>query len=68
MLNDPNRRWYTSSYCSNNACVEVAIGTDTVGVRDNKPGNDRTVLDITPTAWRTFITGIRAGSFPNSTT
>jgi hypothetical protein len=54
--------WRTSSYSNNGgACVEVAGNLPgIVAVRDSKDRNGP-VLVLTPTQWREFTAGIRAG-------
>ncbi|MEU7822105.1 DUF397 domain-containing protein [Catellatospora sp. NPDC049133] len=43
-------------------CVEIAIMTDTVGVRDSK--NRRgAVLAYTADEWTAFLAGVKAGEF-----
>lgn len=40
----------------NDNCVEVAVGTDTVRVRDSKDTGIRP-LAVTPAAWTAFVAG-----------
>ena len=50
------RDWRKSSYSSENptgSCVEVALGTESVGVRDSK-NTDGPALAFSPTVWRSF--------------
>lgn len=56
--------WRRSSYCSGAAstCVEVAIGTQTVTVRDSKVVASP-ILRFTIEEWRAFVRGVRAGEF-----
>jgi len=51
--------WSKSSYSggSTDNCVEVRITSTTVGIRDSKNA-DGDVIDITPAAWTTFLTGL----------
>ncbi|MET8677585.1 DUF397 domain-containing protein [Streptomyces sp. NPDC004647] len=54
--------WFKSSYSGDEggACIEVAVGTGTVHVRDSKnPGGP--VLTLTPDAWADFVR-LAAGS------
>ncbi|WP_333739989.1 DUF397 domain-containing protein [Streptomyces sp. IBSBF 2806] len=47
--------WRTSTYTSQDSCVEVADNTPhVVMVRDTKD-RDRASLSLTPVAWRAFI-------------
>lgn len=44
------------------ACIEVASGTRLVIIRDTKQehmGNARTMLSVTPEAWREFIDAVK---------
>jgi Domain of unknown function (DUF397) len=55
--------WHKSTRSSGNGnCVEVAIGDDTVAVRDTK---DRSgpVLFFTAEQWRAFVAGAKDGEF-----
>ena len=54
--------WTRSSYCSDNACVEVAVDGDEVWVRDSKDP-DGPVLQFTADEWTAFVDGARAGEF-----
>jgi hypothetical protein len=66
-VNLTNARWHKSSFSggqiNGNSCVEVAFlpGGETA-VRDTK---DRTLSAhrYSATAWRAFLTGVRAGEF-----
>jgi hypothetical protein len=56
--------WRKSSYSNSNggSCVEVAGAPGKVGVRDTtqaRMGDARTVLAVTPGAWRKLITALR---------
>jgi uncharacterized protein DUF397 len=52
-------RWRKSSRSSNVAnCVEVAVTTGTVAIRDSKQPTGG-VLAISPHAWTTFTTALR---------
>ena len=54
--------WQKSSYCGTNACVEVALTSDTVLVRDSK--NPQVApLSFTADEWSAFVQGVRAGEF-----
>jgi hypothetical protein len=54
--------WQKSSYCGTNACVEVAMTSNAVLVRDSK--NPQSVpLSFTTDEWSAFVQGVRAGEF-----
>ncbi len=58
--------WRTSSHTLNKgSCVEVAVGTDAVAVRDSK---DRTgpVLVVGRASWAALLDGIRRGELDPS--
>jgi hypothetical protein len=62
-LNLAGAAWHKSSRSSGNGnCVEVAILSDTVAVRDTK---DRTgpVLTFTSAEWDAFVAGAKDGEF-----
>ncbi|MFE7615552.1 DUF397 domain-containing protein [Streptomyces sp. NPDC057496] len=67
MTTTESPRWFKSSYSSNGgACIEVAanlVGSlGVIPVRDSKnPGGP--VLNTSPTAFATFVEGVRAGEF-----
>ncbi len=52
--------WVKSTYCADNTCVEVAISTDAVAVRDGKHP-DGPVLRFGRSGWDAFVAGLRAG-------
>jgi hypothetical protein len=52
----------TSSYCSDGACVGVAIDAGEVTVVDTKSG-DASALRFTPAEWAAFVAGVKAGEF-----
>jgi hypothetical protein len=54
--------WIKSSYCSDGSCVEVAIDTSRVGVRDNKDLSAGPIW-LAVGEWRAFVGAIRAGEF-----
>jgi Domain of unknown function (DUF397) len=54
--------WRSSSYCANGSCVEVSIGGEHVGIRDNKDlaaGE----LWLTPAEFHAFIAAVRGDVF-----
>ncbi|WP_081916144.1 DUF397 domain-containing protein [Saccharothrix sp. NRRL B-16314] len=51
--------WRTSSYTSNENCVEVAFGPQVVGIRDSKC-QDGNHLWITPRAFVALTNRVRA--------
>lgn len=54
-----------SSRCNEGGgCVGVAAGNDAVYVRDLKESAGP-VLTVSPTAWRQFVDGLKAGEFDN---
>jgi hypothetical protein len=56
--------WRRSSACTgaDSTCVEVAVGTGVVAVRDSKDQGGP-VLRFTAAEWRAFLAGVRAGEF-----
>ena len=54
--------WQKSSYCGSNACVEVAMTSESVLVRDSKTPQDAP-LSFTRDEWSAFVQGVRAGEF-----
>jgi hypothetical protein len=56
-------KWFKSSRSgSQGACVEVAVVTEGVAVRDTKDREGGT-LEFTRTEWATFIDGLKTGAF-----
>lgn len=51
-----------SNKCGSSACVEVAVTTSMVFVRDSKVV-DGPVLAFEPTEWSAFLEGVKAGQF-----
>lgn len=49
--------WRRSTLCSGGTCVEVAITSEEVMVRDR--ANPDVVLRLSPWVWRIFIAGIK---------
>jgi hypothetical protein len=54
--------WRKSSASASSDCVEVALSSDSVLVRDSKERR-ASVLEFTASEWRAFISGVRAGEF-----
>lgn len=52
--------WFKSTYCTENGCVEVALGE--VVLRDSK-NPDGPVLRFTYSEWGAFLAGVRDGQF-----
>ncbi|MEV0263974.1 DUF397 domain-containing protein [Streptomyces sp. NPDC050617] len=60
-------RWFKSSYSDNGGqCIEIAANLaashGTVPVRDSKH-TDGPSLSFTPTAWTTFVAGVKGNAF-----
>jgi hypothetical protein len=49
-----------STFCSDGACVGVAIEGDEVRVVDTKSSE---ALSFTPSEWAAFVAGVKAGEF-----
>ncbi|MFE1044589.1 DUF397 domain-containing protein [Streptomyces olivaceus] len=47
--------WFKSTYSGGDNCVEVALRTDAVLVRDSKD-TDKPALTVSPDAWSAFTT------------
>jgi len=58
---DDRRNWHISTRSGGGGCVEVAVGSPTVAVRDSK---DRSgpELAFPVEGWRGFITAVRGGA------
>ena len=56
--------WRKSSRSDNNGgqCVEIALTTTAIGVRDSKD-RDGAVLAFAAEDWAAFLTGVKAGEF-----
>jgi hypothetical protein len=54
--------WQKSSYCSTSACVEVAVTSNGVLVRDSK-NPEVAPLSFNMDEWSAFVQGVRAGEF-----
>ncbi|MGH3669186.1 MAG: DUF397 domain-containing protein [Pseudonocardiaceae bacterium] len=55
-------KYTKSSYSGGNGCVEVALLTDGVSLRDSK-NVDKEPHYFTPHEWRAFVAGVRNGEF-----
>ncbi|MEV6346368.1 DUF397 domain-containing protein [Actinoplanes sp. NPDC051851] len=53
-------QWRRSSYCADNACVEVAVNGDGIDVRDGKLP-DSPILRFSRDSWADFIAAVKAG-------
>jgi|tagenome__1003787_1003787.scaffolds.fasta_scaffold15116546_2 hypothetical protein len=62
MSKSSQENWRKSSFCGANGCVEVAISSHGVGVRDSKDATSP-VLQYTPREWLDFLKAVRAGEF-----
>jgi uncharacterized protein DUF397 len=54
--------WRRASRCTSGGCVEVAITSHGIIVRDSKI-KDSSELTYTPDEWRVFIEGVKSGEF-----
>jgi Domain of unknown function (DUF397) len=45
------------------SCVEVAIGAESVYVRNSRHGDGRQPLEFRHEEWAAFLTGVREGEF-----
>lgn len=60
--------WRKSSWSGDNGgqCVEVAVTSEVIGVRDSKdPDGPRLVF--TPAEWDAFLAGVKTGEFDRAT-
>jgi predicted secreted Zn-dependent protease len=55
--------WRKSSNSGDGDCVEVALRTRLIGVRDTKDRGAGPVLAFKRDAWASFVGGVRAGDF-----
>jgi hypothetical protein len=58
--NDDDLRWFKSRYSAAGGCLEVAITSRRVHVRDSKDPHAGTLI-FSWTRWATFIDAVRAG-------
>jgi len=61
-MSDLSGVWRKSTYSAANGCVEVALLSSQVAVRDSKATNGP-VLTFTPEEWQAFLDGISDGQF-----
>jgi hypothetical protein len=54
--------WKKAAACGETACVEVAMTTAWIGLRDAKRP-DAGPLVFTPSEWHAFVLGVRNGQF-----
>ena len=62
-VNFRHARWRKSSVSGDSGCVEVAIDTSLVGVRDTKDYGTGPILAFTHAAWTSFLNGLRDRDF-----
>jgi Domain of unknown function (DUF397) len=55
--------WRKSTRSGTNGCVEVALDTTEVAVRDSKQQGSGPVLLFTAHEWDAFLAGVRNGEF-----
>ncbi|MDG4784982.1 DUF397 domain-containing protein [Micromonospora sp. WMMD1102] len=66
-MTTPQYAWRKSTRSDDGNCVEVALATESVLVRDSKTtGGPSLRFDLTQ--WQTFISEIHAGSFASPNT
>ena len=58
--------WRKSTRSGTNGCVEVALDTAEVAVRDSKQHGNGPVLLFTAHEWDAFLAGVRDGEFDRS--
>jgi hypothetical protein len=59
---DQGLHWWRSSYCADNACVEVARDGDVVLIRNSERPDD--IIRCTTSGWTAFLAEIKAGDIP----
>ncbi|MFJ5614672.1 DUF397 domain-containing protein [Streptomyces sp. NPDC093221] len=62
-MNFDTALWRKSNNSGDTGCVEVALNTPSIGVRDTKQHGTGPVLAFSRHAWTSFIGGVRAGDF-----
>lgn len=55
--------WRKSNNSGDTDCVEVALHTKLIGVRDTKDDGTGPVLAFSRDAWASFVSGVRVGDF-----
>lgn len=58
--------WRKSNTSGDSDCVEVALNTKLIGVRDTKDRGTGPVLAFSRDAWASFVGGVRDGDFGTS--
>jgi hypothetical protein len=51
--------WRKSSHSNPYQCVEAAHGPGVIGIRDSPLGDASPVIEVSPVAWREFISRVR---------
>jgi hypothetical protein len=59
---DNTPQWRTSSFCSTNACVEIAEVAEGIMLRDSKNPHVAP-FHFTTDEWSAFVKGVQAGEF-----
>lgn len=54
--------WRKSSASAQGDCLEVAISTDSILIRDSKKRTSN-ILEFSFSEWQAFLTGVRRGEF-----
>ncbi|MFI0223238.1 DUF397 domain-containing protein [Streptomyces lydicus] len=62
-MNFHHARWRKSSVSGDSGCVEAALNTALIGVRDTKHHGAGPVLAFSPLAWTSFLQGLHSGDF-----
>ncbi|MEW1862884.1 DUF397 domain-containing protein [Streptomyces sp. NBC_00669] len=55
--------WRKSNNSGDTGCVEVALNTPSIGVRDTKQQGTGPILSFSRSAWTSFVEGLREGDF-----
>ncbi len=55
--------WFKASGSGEGGCVEVAVTTSLIGVRDTKDKGTGPILSFDPSAWTSFVEGLHHGEF-----
>ncbi|URN11529.1 DUF397 domain-containing protein [Streptomyces radiopugnans] len=56
-------RWRKGTGSGDSGCVEVALETRLIGVRDTKDLGTGPVLAFRPSVWTSFLNGLRGDDF-----